>query len=209
MARISEQEIERIKQEVSVPRLPEARGIKLLRHGADLIGLCPFHEDHEPSLVITPAKNLWHCLRACRTGGSVIDWVMKAHGISFRHAVELLRADHPSLAAPGRIVRKATTAALKLEAPLDSAADDQRVLRQVVDYYHETLKQSPEAMKYLQGRGLEHPEMLAQFRLGFSNRTLGYRPRRKTARAARTSAAVCSGLVSCGKADTSTSTALS
>ena len=49
------------------------------------------------------------------------------------------------------------------------------MLRQVVDYYHETLKQSPEALKYLQGRGLDHPEMIAHFRLGFSNRTLGYR----------------------------------
>ena len=95
--------------------------------------------------------------------------------MSFRHAVELLRADHPSLAAPGPIVRKATTAAVKLEAPFQTAADDQRVLRQVVDYYHETLKESPEALKYLQGRGLDHPEMVAHFRLGFSNRTLGYR----------------------------------
>ena len=101
MARIPEVEIERIKQEVAVQRLAEARGIKLERHGADLIGLCPFHEDREPSLVITPARNLWHCLGACRSGGSVIDWVMKASGVSFRHAVELLRADHPSLAAPG------------------------------------------------------------------------------------------------------------
>jgi hypothetical protein len=49
MARIPEAEIERIKQEVSVQRLAEARGIRLDRHGADLIGLCPFHEDHEPS----------------------------------------------------------------------------------------------------------------------------------------------------------------
>src|SRR5206468_1493125 len=42
-------------------------------------------------------------------------------------------------------------------------------------YYHETLKQSPEALAYLQSRGLTHPEMVAQFRLGFANRTLGYR----------------------------------
>jgi DNA primase len=175
MARIPEHEIERIKQEVSVQRLAEARGINLERHGADLIGLCPFHEDHEPSLVITPARNLWHCLGACRSGGSVIDWVMKASGVSFRHAVELLRADHPSLAAPGPIVRKATTAAVKLEAPFDRDADDQVVLRQVVDYYHQTLKESPEALKYLQGRGLEHAEMVAHFRLGFSNRTPCYR----------------------------------
>ena len=175
MARIPEAEIERIKQEVSVQRLAEARGIRLDRHGADLIGLCPFHEDHEPSLVITPVKNLWHCLGACRTGGSVIDWVMKANGVSFRHAVELLRANHSSLAAPGPIVRKATTTAVKLEAPFAPDAGDQEVLRQVIDYYHATLKESPEALRYLQGRGLDHPEMITHFRLGFSNRTLGYR----------------------------------
>ena len=80
-------------------RLAEARGMKLRRHGEDLMGLCPFHDDHEPSLFISPEKNLWHCLGACQTGGTVIDWVMKAQGVSFRHAVELLRADHPALAA--------------------------------------------------------------------------------------------------------------
>jgi hypothetical protein len=66
MARIPESDIERLKREVSVERLAESRGVKLKRHGADLIGLCPFHDDHEPSLVITPSKNLWNCLGACR-----------------------------------------------------------------------------------------------------------------------------------------------
>jgi DNA primase len=100
---------------------------------------------------------------------------MKSRGVSFRHAVELLRNEHPSLAEPVRIVSKGTTEAVKLETPIEVNADDQRVLRQVVDYYHETLKQSPEALKYLESRGLTHPEMIAQFRIGFANRTLGYR----------------------------------
>ena len=91
--------MERLKREVSVQRLAEARGIRFTRHGADLIGKCPFHDDRNPSLVITPGKNLWHCLGACNAGGSPIDWVMKAEGVSFRHAVELLRADHLPLAA--------------------------------------------------------------------------------------------------------------
>jgi DNA primase len=172
MARIPEQEIERLKSEVSVQRLAEARGIKFDRNGTDLIGLCPFHDDKEPSLVISPGKNLWHCLGTCRTGGSVIDWVMKCQGVSFRHAVELLRANHPSLAAPGPIVRKGTT--VKLATPFSVDADDQRALNRVADYYHQTLKQSPEALKYLQVRGLEHPEMIEHLRLGFSNRTLCY-----------------------------------
>ena len=95
MARIADEELSRLKQEVSLERLVVAKGVELKRHGADLRGCCPFHEDETPSLVVTPAKNLWHCLGACQTGGSVVDWVMKAEGVSFRHAVELLRAGMP------------------------------------------------------------------------------------------------------------------
>ncbi len=65
MARIPDDQIDRLKTEVSLQRLAEGMGITLKRHGVDLIGLCPFHEDKEPSLVITPKQNLWHCLGAC------------------------------------------------------------------------------------------------------------------------------------------------
>ena len=71
MARIPDGVIERLKTDVSVQRLAEARGVVFTRHGADLIGRCPFHEDKTPSLVVTPAKNLWHCLGACQIGGTV------------------------------------------------------------------------------------------------------------------------------------------
>jgi DNA primase catalytic core len=174
MARIPEDEVERLKREVSVQRLAEARGIKLKRLGADLHGLCPFHDDKKPSLIITPSKNLWHCMGACNMGGTCIDWVMRADGISFRHAVELLRADHlPVSAAPIQPVKHGTVR--KLPPPVEREADDRVLLLQVADYYNETLKQSPEAMKYLQSRGLTSPEMIDRFRLGFANRTLGYR----------------------------------
>ena len=96
MARIPDEQIERLKREVSLQRLVEGMGITLKKHGKDYLGLCPFHDDKEPSLVISPEKNLWHCLGACQTGGSVIDWVMKIEGVSFRQAVELLQADYPS-----------------------------------------------------------------------------------------------------------------
>ena len=172
MARIPEGEIERLKREVSVERLAEARGVKLKRHGADLIGLCPFHDDHEPSLVISPKKNLWNCLGACRAGGSPIDWVMRAEGISFRHAVELLREGHLPLAASSRPVKISTVP--KLPAPVSRDADDRVLLLQVVSYYNETLKKSPDALKYLEERGLKSSEMIDHFRMGFANRTLGY-----------------------------------
>ncbi|RPJ54546.1 MAG: toprim domain-containing protein, partial [Acidobacteria bacterium] len=174
MARVSDSELERIKREVSIERLVEASGVQLRRHGADLIGLCPFHDDHSPSLVVSPQKNLWHCLGACRTGGSVIDWVMKAEGVSFRHAVELLRNGHSPLAAvPARPVKQSTVT--KLPCPFEREAEDEELACRVIDFYHETLKSSPEALEYLAKRGLESPDMIERFRLGYSNRTLGYR----------------------------------
>jgi DNA primase catalytic core len=174
MARIPEHEVERLKREVSVQRLAEARGIKLTRHGADLLGLCPFHDDRNPSLVITPKKNLWHCLGACNAGGTAIDWVMRAQGVSFRHAVEMLRDDHLPVAASSAQPVKQSTVRI-LPAPIARKADDCVLLKQVVDYYHDTLKQSPEALKYLESRGLKSSEMIDRFKLGFANRTLGYR----------------------------------
>ena len=174
MARIPDELLRRIREEVQLERLAEARGVELRRHGADLMGRCPFHDDREPSLVLTPGKNLWHCLGECQTGGSPIDWVMKAEGVSFRHAVEILRAEHfpttPSLDGPPQ-----RSSVPKLAPPVDLDADDRELLAQVIGYYHQTLKESPEALGYLEKRGLVHPELVDRFKLGYANRTLGYR----------------------------------
>lgn len=169
MARIPETEIERLKSEVSVERLVEASGIALKKAGKDMLGRCPFHADDTASLVVTPAKNLWHCF-GCGAAGGPIDWIIKKNGVSFRHAVELLRDGVSSLAAAP--VKRSTVRAL--DAPVSYEADDQALLNQVIDYYHETLKQSPEALAYLQARGLTG-EAVDAFKLGFSNRTLGLR----------------------------------
>jgi DNA primase catalytic core len=174
VARIPEQEIEQLKEEVSLQRLVESAGVELRRQGKDLVGCCPFHEDRTPSLVISPGKNLWHCLGACQAGGSVIDWVMRTEGVSFRHAVELLRdGTAPSSATDGRRAVRSTVT--KLPSPLERAADDRELLGRVVGFYEQTLKESQEALAYLERRGLRHPELVERFRLGYANRTLGYR----------------------------------
>lgn len=178
MARIPEAEIERLKSEVSVERLVEASGIELKKSGKDKVGRCPFHEDDTASLVVTPAKNLWHCF-GCGVGGGPIDWVIKSRGVSFRHAVELLREGVSSLAAAGEAsgpVKRSTVRALP--APLSFDADDARLLSDTVAYYHERLKRSPEALAYLEKRGITgavRDEAIAHFRLGVSDRTLGLR----------------------------------
>jgi DNA primase catalytic core len=176
MARLPDELVERIKREISVERLAEARGIKLQRSGKELIGLCPFHKDTNPSLNIDPVKNVWHCKGACGVGGSVIDWVMRAEGISTRYALELLSRDLvPTSASAGPPPKQSTMP--KLPPLFEPTADDQNVLAVVMDYYHETLKNSadsPTAKQYLIQRGLGSAEMVEHFRLGFSNRTLNY-----------------------------------
>jgi DNA primase len=165
---------ERIKREVSIQRLAEARGIKLRSSGKELIGLCPFHRDTRPSLNIDPVKNVWDCKGACGEGGDVISWVMRAEGISFTHAVELLKRNYlPSPACAAEPPPKQSSVP-KLPPLFQGNLDDQKLLGIVVDYYHRTLKQSPGAQQYLIKRGLQSAEMVEHFKLGFSNRSLNY-----------------------------------
>jgi DNA primase len=173
MARIPDAEIERLKEEVALERLVEAAGVELRRQGKDLVGRCPFHDDRTPSLVVSPAKNLWHCLGACQAGGSVIDWVMRTEGVSFRHAVELLRDGVAPSVVQGPRPRRSSVA--KLPSPLERTADDAELLGRVAGFYHSALKESPEALSYLERRRIQDPEAIERFRLGYSNRTLGYR----------------------------------
>ena len=73
MARIPDSELERLKKEIPIERLVMGFGVELKRHGAELIGTCPFHDDKTPSLVVSPKTNLWHCLGVCSVGGSTIE----------------------------------------------------------------------------------------------------------------------------------------
>jgi DNA primase len=180
MARIPETELERLKAEVSVQRLVEASGVELKKAGKDWLGRCPFHDDGEPSLVVSPAKNLWNCF-GCQVGGGPVDWIMKTRSVSFRHAVELLKADPALAAGPASEAQRATVR--RLPAPVAFDADDQVLLSQTLDYYHQRLKDSPEALAYLTARGLVHPELIDTFKLGVADRTLGLRLPEKTRKA--------------------------
>ena len=170
MARIGDVELERLKAETSLVRLVEASGIALAKRGKDLVASCPFHDEDTASFVVTPEKNLFHCF-GCGAAGGPVDWVIKRNGVSFRHAVELLRDGMP--AVTNDTVKRTTVRALPPPVTLD--ADDQALLDQVVGYYHETLLRSPEALAYLERRGIGRADAIERFKLGFADRTLGLR----------------------------------
>ena len=179
MARIPEESIDRIKQQTDLAALVRSRGVDLKKHGSrDLIGLCPFHDDHDPSFVVTPAKGLFHCL-GCGAAGNAIQFVERYDGVSFRHAFELLAEGGPAAfsSATESPVKRTTIA--KLENPFDLEATDAELMDQVVNYYNERLAKSPTAIAYLKKRGLYNLAAISRFRLGFADRTLGLRLPRK------------------------------
>ncbi|MCF6264581.1 MAG: CHC2 zinc finger domain-containing protein [Xanthomonadales bacterium] len=154
----------------------ESQGFDMKKKGKDYFCCCPFHDDKTPSLSVTPSKNMFNCF-SCDKGGSVIDWVKDREGISFTRAVEILQHDvgvitddQNSLQRP---LKKSTTK--QLPSALVAEKHEQQALNQVVDYYQETLKSSPDALAYLDKRGLNDPELIERFKLGYANRTLGYR----------------------------------
>jgi DNA primase catalytic core len=178
MARIPDAEIERLRNEVPVLRLIAAAGLALEQRGQDYAAHCPFHEEVTASLIVTPGKNLFHCF-GCGAAGGPIDWVMKRNGVSFRHAVELLREGvSPGSAEPAK---RSTVRALPPPVAFD--ADDRALLGQVADYYHRSLLEAPEALDYLKARGLGDPELIEAHELGYANRTLGLRLPEKTRKA--------------------------
>jgi DNA primase len=182
MARVPSEEIQKLEREVSLERLAAAKGVELVSKDKDLVGLCPFCGAEGQTLVVAPTTNTWRCTAGCQAaGGRVLDWVMRAEGVSRRLAIELLRSELGTLEAfsaqkrgrqKGRVAEKTTTPKL---GGFETTAADQVLLRSVFDYYHATLKESPEALAYLEKRGLKSAEMIERFRLGFANRTLAYR----------------------------------
>ena len=175
MPRIPDTEIDRIKEQTDLAALVRSRGIELAKHGnGHLAGACPFHEDDEPSFIVTPAKGLYHCM-GCGVAGNAIQFIEKFDGVSFRHAFELLSDGKGFTGGTDQPLKRATVP--RLEAPVKPDAEDNELFGQVVDYYHERL-QSPSgiaAREYLKSRGLDNEAALRTFRIGFADRTLGLR----------------------------------
>jgi len=63
--------------------------VKLTRKGREMVGLCPFHDDHKPSMNVNPDKQIFKCF-ACSAGGDVIKFIQMREGLTFMRAIERL-----------------------------------------------------------------------------------------------------------------------
>ena len=85
---MNQQEINHIKDSVRIEEVA-GRYIRLSRRGKLFTGLCPFHEDHHPSLTVDPQKQTFACY-ACGEYGDVIKLVMGVEKCSFAEALKIL-----------------------------------------------------------------------------------------------------------------------
>ncbi|UCD50950.1 MAG: DNA primase [Phycisphaerales bacterium] len=63
--------------------------VSLKKKGREMVGLCPFHQDHRPSMCVNPSKQIFKCF-ACGAGGDVLKFVQMREGLTFPQAVERL-----------------------------------------------------------------------------------------------------------------------
>ncbi|HEY4232195.1 MAG TPA: DNA primase [Lacipirellulaceae bacterium] len=141
--------------------------IQLRRQGRNFVGLCPWHDDSRPSLNVNPDRQSWKCW-VCDVGGDVFSFVMKAEGLEFREALELL-AEKAGIA-----LRQPGQGGHDDSQPSGAQAGDKRVLLRVMawaeDQFHRCLVDSPEGepgRSYLAERGIAR-ESIGRFHLGYA-----------------------------------------
>ena len=88
MPRFPEHFIHQVQQATDIVDLI-SQYVALKRKGSEYVGLCPFHDDKNPSLTVSPVKQIFKCF-ACGAGVSVFHFLMRYEGITFPEAVRAL-----------------------------------------------------------------------------------------------------------------------
>lgn len=137
--------------------------VSLKKSGKNHIGLCPFHDDKNPSMHVNDEKGFFHCF-SCGAGGDVFGFLMRYSNIGFPEALkELARKAGVRLPAP----RPRTKSERKKEA---ASARFFEINSLVCSFYHKNLLGSGEnptqAREYLESRGITS-QIIKEFKLGF------------------------------------------
>jgi len=109
----------------------------------EFVGLCPLHKESQPSFYVNTRKDVFYC-HGCGQGGDLIRFVQLSCGVSFRR----------SLAS--------------LDREMAPEADSNVVLEQAAAFYQQQLDHCPEAMCYLQRRGVHDPALIRELGIGYA-----------------------------------------
>jgi DNA primase len=133
--------------------------VTLKKAGANLQGLCPFHQEKSPSFSVSETKQFYHCF-GCGAHGSAISFLMEYAGLTFIDAIEEL-AKSVGLTVPQQV-----NDAVKVEDHQQTIALTQS-MEKIMGWYQEQLKKNQRAINYLKGRGLSG-EIAKRFCMGYA-----------------------------------------
>ena len=82
---------ETVNQIIETARIDEVVGdwVNLKKRGANMLGLCPFHNEKSPSFTVSPAKGIYKCF-GCGEAGGAVNFVMAHEQYSYPEALKYL-----------------------------------------------------------------------------------------------------------------------
>ena len=150
---------------VETARIEDVVGdyVNLKKRGANMLGLCPFHNEKTPSFTVSPAKNIYKCF-GCGKGGDPVNFIMEHESVSYPESLKYLAEKYGI-----EIEETQTSQAHKEE---QQKLDSLHVLNQFArDYYHDSLLNTDigksVGLSYLKKRGFTD-ESIEKFGLGYA-----------------------------------------
>ncbi|MDE2101233.1 MAG: DNA primase [Patescibacteria group bacterium] len=145
--------LEEIKERLDIVDVVKSY-IELKPAGKNFKGICPFHAEKTPSLIVSPERQIWHCF-GCNAGGDAVKFVSLCENIEFYEAL--------------RILAEKAHVDLKRYTPAEERQFGvlYEIQRAAADFFKDNLAASSRAMKYLEGRKLSM-DTIEEFEIGFA-----------------------------------------
>ena len=156
MAYIKDEEINAIRDSADIVDIISGY-LSLKQRGKNFLAVCPFHDDHSPSLVVSRERQMFNCF-TCRTGGNVFTFIMKYENVSFVEAVKIV-ADKIGYNLNITDINDYTT----------KNKEDYEIMEFTKKFYLNNIftEQGIKARKYLQERGIDEA-IIREFNIGLS-----------------------------------------
>ena len=150
--------VKEIKRRLSIINLIEGY-TSIKKTGKGFVALCPFHDDHNPSMHVDEEKGLFHCF-TCGAGGDMLGFYMRYNGLTFPEAVS-------DLAKRANITIENSAPAVKDKSQTGNFL---KINSAVSGFYHRSLLESRKgnsARLYLEGRNIPS-QVVEEFKLGYA-----------------------------------------
>ena len=154
---LSQDEINHIQSVTSIVDVISSY-VSLEKKGKNYFGLCPFHDDHSPSMSVSEDKKIYTCF-VCGNTGNVFQFVQNYENVSFLEAVKIVAEKN---GIDVNIDLKTNTKYDKFYNAYDLA----------IKYYQNNIKttEGKKALEYLHKRGL-NDDLIKEFDIGYANKT--------------------------------------